>query len=213
MKREDLQLYFIMGTNNVFHQEPITVLEKALKAGITMFQFREKGPQALTGFAYEQFARQCQKLCKQYNVPFIVNDDIDLAVRISADGVHIGQDDLHVAIARKKIENMILGVSVHSHEELQTAIAHHADYVGIGPIFATTSKSDAQPPCGTYFLQQAHNLHPELPIVAIGGINCTNAHIVLQAGADGVAVISAICKSEDVEQTVSSFTSLFRINK
>jgi len=112
LKREDLQLYFIMGTGNVSQQEPLAVLEQALRA---------------------------------------INDDVDLAVRLGADGVHIGQDDEQIAIARKKMANRLLGVSVHSQEELQTAIDHHVDYVGIGPIFATTSKSDAQPPCGTYF--------------------------------------------------------------
>ncbi|MCR8852749.1 thiamine phosphate synthase [Lysinibacillus fusiformis] len=213
MKREDLQLYFIMGTGNVSQQEPLAVLEQALRAGITMFQLREKGPFALTGLAYEQFARQCQKRCQHYHVPFIINDDVDLAVRLGADGVHIGQDDEQIAIARKKMANRLLGVSVHSQEELQTAIDHHVDYVGIGPIFATTSKSDAQPPCGTYFLQQASKLQPNLPIVAIGGINRTNADSVLQAGADGVAVISAICGSKDIEQTVSMFKSLSRIKK
>ncbi|MFJ7697373.1 thiamine phosphate synthase [Lysinibacillus fusiformis] len=213
MKREDLQLYFIMGTNNVSQKEPLAVLEQALRAGITMFQLREKGPYALTGLAYEQFARQCQKRCQHYHVPFIINDDVDLAVRLGADGVHIGQNDEQIAIARKKMANRLLGVSVHSHEELQTAIAHHADYVGIGPIFATTSKSDAQPPCGTYFLQQASKSQPNLPIVAIGGLNWTNADIVLQAGADGVAVISALCDSEDIEQTVSMFKSISRIKR
>lgn len=213
MKREDLQLYFIMGTSNVSQQEPLAVLEQALRAGITMFQLREKGPSALTGLAYEQFARQCQKRCQHYHVPFIVNDDVDLAVRLGADGVHIGQDDEQIAIARKKMANRILGVSIHSQEELQTAIDHHADYVGIGPIFATTSKHDAQPPCGTYFLQRTSKLQPDLPIVAIGGINWTNADIVLQAGADGVAVISALCDSEDIEQTVSMFKSLSRIKR
>jgi len=213
LKREDLQLYFIMGTSNVSHQEPLVVLEKALRAGITMFQLREKGPYALTGLAYEQFARQCQQLCQHYHVPFIVNDDVDLAVRLGADGVHIGQDDEQIAIARKKMANRILGVSVHSQEELQIAIDHHADYVGIGPIFATTSKSDAQPPCGTNFLQKASKLQPNLPIVAIGGINVINADIVFQAGADGVAVISALCESEDIEQTVSIFKSLNRIKR
>jgi len=213
LKREDLQLYFIMGTSNVSQQEPLAVLEQALRAGITMFQLREKGPNALTELAYEQFARQCQKRCQHYRVPFIINDDVDLAVRLGADGVHIGQDDEQIAIARKKMANRLLGVSVHSQEELQTAIDHHADYVGIGPIFATTSKSDAQPPCGTIFLQQASKLQPNLPIVAIGGINWTNANVVLQAGADGVAVISAICDSKDIEQTVSMFKSLSRIKK
>ncbi|MCM0625450.1 thiamine phosphate synthase [Lysinibacillus sp. OL1_EC] len=214
MKREDLQLYFIMGTSNVPSQEePIYILEKALQAGITMFQFREKGPHALTGLAYEQFARQCQQLCHHYNVPFIINDDVDLAIRLGADGVHIGQDDLPVGVARKRIGNMILGVSVHSEEELQIAMNHQADYVGIGPIFPTSSKSDAQPPCGTSFLQEAHSLHPELPIVAIGGINFANAHSVFQTGVDGVAVISAICQSKNVDYTVATFKSLSCINK
>ncbi len=207
MKREDLLLYFIMGTGNVFNQKPINVLEEALQSGVTMFQFREKGAKALTGQAYENFARLCQKLCRQYNVPFIINDDVELAVKLGADGVHVGQDDLPISIVREKVGKMLLGVSVHSQEELQTALQYGANYVGIGPIFSTTSKSDAKPPSGTTFLQQVRKKYPTLPIVAIGGINCSNAHMVFKAGADGVAVISAICESEDISNTVSTFKS------
>jgi len=207
MKRDDLQLYFIMGTSNVFKHEPLNVLEKALQSGITMFQYREKGPNTLTGQAYEDFAHKCQKLCQQYHVPFIVNDDVELAIKLRADGVHIGQEDFPVSTVRNKIGNMILGVSVHSQAELQTALQYGADYVGIGPIFSTTSKSDANPPSGTNFLQQARMQYPELPIVAIGGINCSNAPIVFKAGADGIAVISAICQSEDIANTVSTLKS------
>ncbi|MFJ8089049.1 thiamine phosphate synthase [Lysinibacillus sp. NPDC095746] len=207
MKRDDLQLYFIMGTSNVFKHKPLNVLEKALQSGITMFQFREKGPKTLTGQAYEDFARECQKLCQQYHVPFIVNDDVELAIKLRADGVHIGQEDFPVSMVRNKIGNMILGVSVHSQAELQTALQYGADYVGIGPIFSTTSKSDANPPSGTNFLQQARMQYPDLPIVAIGGINCSNAPIVFKAGADGIAVISAICQSEDIANTVSTLKS------
>ncbi|MEB2280918.1 thiamine phosphate synthase [Lysinibacillus xylanilyticus] len=207
MKRDDLQLYFIMGTSNVFKHEPLNVLEKALQSGITMFQYREKGPNTLTGQAYEDFARKCQKLCQQYHVPFIVNDDIELAIKLKAEGVHIGQEDFPVSMVRNKIGNMILGVSVHSQAELQTALQYGADYVGIGPIFPTTSKSDANPPSGTNFLQQARMQYPNLPIVAIGGINCSNAPLVFKAGADGIAVISAICQSEDIANTVSTFKS------
>ncbi|MFJ3386163.1 MULTISPECIES: thiamine phosphate synthase [unclassified Lysinibacillus] len=207
MKHDDLQLYFIMGTSNVFKHEPLNVLEKALQSGITMFQYREKGPNTLTGQAYEDFARKCQKLCQQYHVPFIVNDDVELAINLRADGVHIGQEDFPVSMVRNKIGNMILGVSVHSQAELQTALQYGADYVGIGPIFSTTSKSDANPPSGTNFLQQARMQYPDLPIVAIGGINCSNAPMVFKAGADGIAVISAICQSEDIANTVSTFKS------
>lgn len=194
-----------MGSENAKQREPLAILEEALKAGITMFQFREKGPKALIGQAYEKFASDCQKLCQQYDVPFIVNDDVDLAIKLKADGVHIGQDDMHISIAREKIGDILLGISVHSDAELQVALQYGADYVGIGPIFATRSKQDANEPSGTVFLQQVRSQHPELPIVAIGGIDTANAHTVFEAGSDGVAVISAICESNDIQHTVLNF--------
>lgn len=197
-----------MGSQNAMKREPIVILQEALQAGITMFQFREKGPNALTGHAYEQFARDCQKLCKEYQVPFIVNDDVALAIKLKADGIHIGQDDLPISIVREKIGDMLLGISVHSDAELQVALQHKADYVGIGPIFATRSKLDAKAPSGTVFLQQVRLRHPELPIVSIGGINPTNAQIIYKAGTDGVAVISAICQSEDIRETVAHLKKL-----
>ncbi|MEG0261150.1 MAG: thiamine phosphate synthase [Lysinibacillus sp.] len=205
MKREQLQLYFIMGTENAKQGDPLLILEEALQAGITLFQFREKGPFALTGEAYENFARSCQKLCQSYHVPFIVNDDIDLALKIKADGVHIGQDDIPIAIAREKLGQLLLGISVHNDEELQEAIHFKADYVGIGPIFETRSKKDAKSPSGTLFLQRAAQQNPNLPIVAIGGIDESNCHEVFHAGADGIAVISAICESENRENTIRHF--------
>ena len=203
MKRENLQLYFIMGSQNVKDREPLALLEEALQAGITMFQFREKGPDALTGQAYEQFAVDCQKLCQVYDVPFIVNDDVTLAIQLNADGVHIGQEDLPISIVREKIGNMLLGISVHSEAELQVALQYKADYVGIGPVFSTHSKHDAKAPCGTAFLQQVRLQCPELPIVGIGGIQPSNAHAVFKAGSDGVAVISTICESKDIHETVA----------
>lgn len=197
-----------MGTANAKIKQPLAILEEALQAGITMFQFREKGLDALTNEHYEHFARQCQNLCHHYNVPFIVNDDIELALKLKADGIHIGQDDFPISLVREKIgRQIILGVSVHTADELQVAIENGADYVGIGPIFATTSKNDAKAPSGTEFLQQARRHYPELPIVAIGGIDCQNTETVLKAGADGVAVISAICESSNIQQTVKTFKS------
>ncbi|MGE6516355.1 thiamine phosphate synthase [Lysinibacillus sphaericus] len=207
MKCNDLQLYFIMGSTNVHKRRPLEVLEEALQSGITMFQFREKGPGALTGQAYEIFAQSCQKLCKQCHIPFIVNDDIELALKLGADGIHVGQDDFPVAVIREKIGKMLLGVSVHTIEEVHTAIQYEADYVGIGPIFTTTSKSDAKPPCGTEFLQQVRTELPELPIVAIGGIDESNAQKVFKAGANGIAVISTICESVNIQHTVAILKS------
>lgn len=202
MNRKQLAVYFIMGTQNVIVREPLVILEEALQAGVTMFQFREKGSGALTGSAYEQFARDCQALCKKYHVPFIVNDDVNLAIKLCADGVHIGQDDEAVAQVKEKVGQMMLGVSVHTMKEVSEAVACGADYVGIGPIFPTKSKVDAKTPAGTKFLQQVTKVYPDLPIVAIGGITEENAHLPLTAGADGVAVISTICESPHIDKTI-----------
>ena len=190
-----------MGTPNCI-EEPLHVLEDALKAGITIFQLREKGVGALTGKALEQFARQCQALCKRYNVPFIVNDDVELALKLQADGVHVGQDDVSLTKIHEFFKGLIVGVSVHTVGELEQAVRGGADYVGIGPIYETQSKSDAKGPAGVTFLQQARTLFPDFPLVAIGGITAKNAHEPLSAGADGVAVISEICQSQDRQETV-----------
>lgn len=190
-----------MGTPNCI-EEPLHVLEDALKAGITIFQLREKGEGALTGKALEQFARQCQALCKRYNVPFIVNDDVELALKLQADGVHVGQDDVSLTKIQEFFKGLIVGVSVHTVGELEQAVRGGADYVGIGPIYETQSKFDAKGPAGVTFLQQARTLFPGFPLVAIGGITTKNAHEPLSAGADGVAVISEICQSQDRQETV-----------
>lgn len=196
-----------MGTQNCI-ERPLDVLEEALNAGITIFQLREKGEGSLKGHNLEQFALNCQMLCKQYNVPFIVNDDVDLALKVDADGVHVGQDDIALETIRAKFENKIVGVSVHTKEELEKAVAGGADYVGIGPIYETQSKADAKKPAGVTFLHQARIQYPEFPIVAIGGINEQNTLEVRQAGADGVAVISAICQSTNRKETVQSLNWL-----
>ncbi|WP_146547783.1 thiamine phosphate synthase [Rummeliibacillus suwonensis] len=207
MKRTDLAVYFIMGTANCT-SDSLIVLEESLKAGITIFQLREKGEHALKGQKLEHFAIACQTLCKQYHVPFIVNDDADLALKIDADGVHVGQDDKALEEIRTKFKGKIVGVSVHTKEEMMMAVGGGADYVGIGPIYQTKSKPDAKKPAGVTFLHQARIMYPEFPVVAIGGITEQNASEVVQAGADGVAVISAICESPNIPATVQSFHSL-----
>ena len=196
--REQLKLYFIMGSQDMGGdlQAALNVLEQALKDGITLFQWREKGAGSLVGQAaeYEQFARDCLALCRQYGVPFLVNDDVALALKLDAEGVHIGQDDGDVAATRARIAHKILGVSAHSVEEVHSAEAAGADYVGLGPIYSTVSKADANTPTGLVWLEEARAAFPNLPIVAIGGINLARAPAVFAAGADGIAVISAICR-------------------
>lgn len=206
LNRDALRLYFIMGSNNVLpNVDPLTVLEQALQGGVTIFQLREKGTHALQGDAYIQFAKDCQALCKSYNVPFIINDDVALAVAIHADGVHVGQDDAALHIVRKKIgHDKIVGISVHSIEEAERAIEGGADYVGIGPVFPTQSKADAKPPCGPAFLHEMASRFPHLPFVGIGGITEDNRLQVLEAGADGIAVISAISLQENPKQATQN---------
>lgn len=190
-----------MGTENC-KEDPLFVLEDALKAGITIFQLREKGDKQLTGNALEKFAKQCQHLCKQYQVPFIINDDIELALKINADGIHVGQDDAPLSEIRPIFKNKIIGVSVHNEEEMENAVKGGANYVGIGPIYQTKSKVDAKQPAGVTFLQRAREMYHDFPIVGIGGIIPMNAKEVIEAGADGVAVISAICESDNRKNTV-----------
>lgn len=187
-----------MGSTNA--QEPLSVLEDALKGGITCFQLREKGARALVGLEKKAFAESCQRLCAQYGVPFIVNDDVDLAVEIDADGVHIGQDDADARFVRKRIgAGKILGVSVHSIEETEAAISAGADYVGMGPVYPTVSKDDAKPVAGTAMIEEVAKLYPDLPIVGIGGITAANAEPVFRAGASGISVISAIASFTNPE--------------
>lgn len=131
-----LSVYFIMGSNNTTG-EPLTVIEQALKGGATLFQFREKGEDALKAGEQKAFARQVQALCKQFNVPFIINDDVELALELDADGVHIGQDDDKAADVRARIGDKILGVSAHTLEEVLKAEKDGADYIGAGPVYPT----------------------------------------------------------------------------
>lgn len=206
-----LKVYFIMGTTDT--PRPLEVLEEALKAGITLFQFREKGENALKGAAYEQFARDCQRLCQSYGVLFIVNDDVELAVKLKADGVHIGQDDEPIANVRNQMSGKLVGVSVHTQAQVVAALKEGADYVGIGPIYPTTSKFDAKHPMGASFLKQMAQNYRHLPIVAIGGINEKNAATVMAAGADGVAVISVICQSQSIKETVSKLKGTIKVSE
>lgn len=199
MKSFKLSVYLIMGSSNC--ATPLKTLEMALKAGITCFQLREKGPNKFIGEEYKSFAIACKRLCKEYEVPFIINDDIHLAMEIEADGVHLGQSDISLKTARVLLKDKIIGLSVHNEKEMQEAVKNGADYVGVGAIYKTNSKDDASV-IGLGFLKNLRKAYPRFPIVGIGGINEMNSIQVIQAGADGVAVISAICMSSNIEKSV-----------
>ncbi|MDZ5712842.1 thiamine phosphate synthase [Jeotgalibacillus haloalkalitolerans] len=203
-------VYFIFGTANTGQKDPFQLLEEALKGGVSHFQLREKGLGALTGQALKEFALQCQILCHSYNVPFIVNDDVDLACDIGADGIHIGQEDTAASAVKARIgDKMILGVSVHSLEEAERAISDGADYLGMGPVYGTKSKSDAKDPSGVAKIILVKAGFPKTPVIAIGGITASNAGPVWKAGAEGIAVISAVTEAENVQEEVKRLTASY----
>ncbi|PIC68314.1 thiamine phosphate synthase [Sporosarcina sp. P16a] len=196
--KKALGLYFVMGTPNSGNQDPLAIVEAALRGGVTCFQLREKGLHALEGEALLGFARKCQALCRLYRVPFIINDDVDLALAINADGVHVGQDDERADSVRQRIgPDKWLGVSTHNAQEVQIAQSIGADYVGLGPIYPTSTKLDASAVVGTTLVEEIHTTFPDMPIVAIGGITLATTSSIIQAGADGVAVVSAIASAKD----------------
>lgn len=196
--RELLRLYFIMGSANC-SDNPEEVLRSAIKGGITLFQFREKGKGCFQGEEKLHLAKRLQLICRENHIPFIVNDDIELALEIDADGVHIGQEDEPASVVRKKIGNKILGVSAHNLGEVRKAITEGADYLGIGPIYPTSTKEDAKAVQGLRFIRELKNANINIPIVGIGGITAENAAPIIGTGADGVSVITAISQADSPE--------------
>ena len=190
-------LYAVTDRAWVGKQTLYQQVEAALKGGVTCVQLREK---ELDEAAFLQEARDICALCRQYGVPFIVNDNVDIATACGADGVHVGQEDMGAEEARRRVgENMILGVSVHTVEEARQAVRDGADYLGLGAVFPTSTKTDVeQMPNETL---RAICDAVDVPIVAIGGINRGNILKLAGSGVDGVALVSAIFSAEDIEGT------------
>ena len=172
------------------------VIRAAIAGGATVVQYREK--EGTTRQMIEE-ARALRELARQAGVLFIVNDRVDIALAVDADGVHVGQDDMPAPLARKLLgAGKIVGVSVDNLEQALQAERDGADYIGAGPIFATPTKPDAAPPIGVEGLAQICR-RVSIPVVAIGGINAENAGPIVEAGAAGVAVVSAVVAAPDVE--------------
>ena len=179
-------------------------VEQALKGGVTMVQLREKH---LDRAAFRTEALELQALCRQYGVPFLINDDVELALEIGADGVHVGQDDLEAGQARAKLgPDRILGVSAHSVEEALRAQAAGADYLGVGAVFPTGTKGDASGlPLSTL---KEICCAVDIPVVAIGGIGPGNIGQLKGSGAAGAAVVSAIFAQPDPEGAARTLRAL-----
>ncbi len=174
----------------------------ALKAGAEWIQYREKEKTRREIF---DEALRLRRLTGEYGAAFIVNDHADIALAVDADGVHLGQDDLPLQEARKFMGKKIIGISTHSLAEALAAFSSGADYIGFGPVFHTTTK-DAGEPKGVELLKEIKR-HVSIPVVAIGGISPENLQMVRKAGADGVAVASAILKG-DIYENVKFFMKI-----
>ena len=207
---DQLQVYFICGTQDtMFNQKRLReVVEESCRGGITCFQFREKGDGTLEGPQKLELAQQLKDICAKYNVLYIINDDVELAVAVNADGVHVGQGDMRLKAVRNLVGHKVVGISIHSVDELHKTDVVYADCVGVGPMYATHSKPDAQEPCGPECVAELQAEGLRLPCVGIGGITLDNTRAVLQAGACGVAVISAIAHAENPYEAVLQFKQL-----
>ncbi|MDE6933539.1 MAG: thiamine phosphate synthase [Oscillospiraceae bacterium] len=179
-------------------------VEAALKGGVTCVQLREKEPDET---AFLQEARDICALCRRYGVPFIVNDNVDVAVACGADGVHVGQEDMEAGEVRRRVgEDMILGVSVHTVEEARQAVRDGADYLGLGAVFLTGTKTDADVMPGD--MLRAICGAVDVPTVAIGGLNRSNILQLSGSGVDGAALVSAIFGAEDIETACRELRAL-----
>ena len=208
--RQAMQVYLVMGSVNTT-LDPVDVLRQAIAGGITLFQFREKGTGALAGEARITLAMRLREVCSQHGIPFIVNDDVELAVAVEADGMHVGQDDADAALVRARIgAGRMLGVSAHSVAEARRAVQAGADYLGVGPMYPTRSKADAHAVLGPAGVAELRAAGIAVPVVGIGGITPDTTAAVMAAGADGVAVISAIAGAADVRTAAAQFAAAVR---
>lgn len=199
MKNNDYKLTLITHKNNTSLDEYLQFITICAQSGITALQLREKN---LSFNALVALGRQLQVVLKPFNIPLIINDNIDLALELDADGVHLGQSDGSHSAARKRLgPHKIIGVSIDSLQNLESANELPIDYVGIGAIFPTQTKSNVTTIWGIAGLQQLAPLSKH-PIIAIGGINESNASCVFQAGAHGIAVIGAIHQTNDPATTI-----------
>ena len=203
-REEDLLLYAVtdrswLGGHTLYEQ-----VERALKGGVTFVQLREK---TLDEAAFLEEAKEIQKLCARYGVPFVINDNVEIAAAVNADGVHVGQSDMEALDVRRKLgPDKIIGVSAQTVEQALKAQEHGADYLGVGAVFPTGSKADA--------VEVDHQVLKEIcsaveiPVIAIGGIGRDNVAQLKGSGICGIAVISAIFAQNDIEAAARELRGL-----
>lgn len=200
----DYSIYLVTDDGCLQGRALIDCVREALEGGVTLVQYRAK-----TASSAEMYAEalQLKALCDSFNVPLIINDRLDIAMAVGAAGVHLGQDDLPCAAARKLLgEDYIIGVSAHNPAEAKTALQSGADYLGCGAVFGTATKADVKK-LGTEGLT-AICREKGLPVVGIGGVTADNYREVRAAGADGAAIVSGILAQPDIRTTVEAIAKV-----
>lgn len=194
--KDNLLLYAVTDRHWLGEETLYEQVEKALKGGATFIQLREK---ELDTEHFLEEAKEIQKLCKEYQVPFVINDNVEIAARIDADGVHVGQSDMEAGDVRAKLgPDKIIGVSAQTVEQALLAQKHGADYLGVGAVFPTGSKADAVEVDHTVLREICEAV--DIPVIAIGGITKDNVKELSGSGICGIAVISAIFGQKDIEE-------------
>jgi thiamine-phosphate pyrophosphorylase len=204
--KESLLLYAVTDRHWLKDHTLLEEVENTLKGGATFVQLREKN---LEKEKFMKEAVEIQALCKEYKVPFVVNDNVDIAVAMDADGVHVGQSDMEVGEVRMKLgPDKIIGVSANTVEQAILAEKRGADYLGVGAMFPTGSKDDAEDV--SFEILKAICETVSIPVVAIGGITKENVWKLQGSGIDGVAVISAIFAQTDIEAATRKLKEIMR---
>ena len=194
--KKDLLLYAVTDRRWLGGRRLADQVEEALKGGVTFVQLREKD---LDEERFLEEAREIKELCGRYQVPFVINDNVDIAQAVDADGVHVGQSDMEAGDVRARLgQDKIIGVSAQTVEQALLAESRGADYLGVGAVFATGSKADASEVDHETVKAICQAVH--IPVIAIGGITGENVGALTGTGVCGVAVISAIFAQEDVEE-------------
>lgn len=203
----DYSLYLVTDRSLSRGRSTLEIIKAAVCGGVTCVQLREKNCSTIE---FIKEALSVKEYLKRCNIPLIINDRVDVAQAIGADGVHLGQTDMPLTMAKDILKgSMIIGISVESLEDAVQAEKDGADYIGISPIFATPTKTDTSPPLGLEGLKEISRA-VSLPKVAIGGLNKENAGEVIFNGAGGVAVVSAIVSANDPRKAAEKLSSIIK---
>ena len=204
MKNIDLSLYLV--TDNSDDEEKfLKTIEEGIKGGVTVVQIREKTADTLD---FYNLALKVKEITEKYNIPLIINDRVDIALAIDADGVHVGQSDMPCDVTRKLIgKDKILGISAATVDEAKKAQKDGADYIGTGAVFPTTTKNDASSVTKEELKKIVESI--DIPVVAIGGINLENASQLTDTGIAGLSVVSAIMSSENPKKSSQELLKIF----